>query len=386
MCLVLLDLNAAFDTVNHSILLNRLKYHFGLGGKILQWTEDYLTGCTQRVIIDNDGEGEPRAESSETTLSQGVPQGSVHGPVLFSLYTAPLGDICHRHKILFHSYADNQQTYLSFKPSVANTRETCITNLQNCIDEIRFWMRVNLLKLNDSKMEFIILGTQQQLNNVPDTTIKIGEDHINPSSSVRNLGFYQDSLMKGTSHVNKLTSNLFNVLHQISKIRSKLTKEATQIVIQALVLSKLDYCNSLLLGAPDYNIRKIQRIKNFADRIVFNRSKYDHTTPLFISLHWLPVCECIVFKIAVFMYKCTHDLGPKYLQDIVVITHGRQLWSHTNNCLPVSRSNTSMTHNASFRSMGPRIWNTLYLNIINAPSLLIFKKELKTFLYKWAYV
>ena len=245
-------------------------------------------------------------------------------------------------------------------------------------------MRVNLLKLNDSKMEFIILGTQQQLNNVPDTTIKIGEDHINPSSSVRKLGFYQDSLMKCTTHVNKLTSNLFNVLCQISKIRSKLTKEATQIVIQAL--SKLYYCNSLLLGAPDYNICKIQRIQNFAARIVFNRSKYDHMTLLFKSLHWLPVCECIVFKIAVFMYKCTHDLSPKYLQDIVVITHGRQLWSHYNNCLPVSRLNTSMTHNASFKSMGPRIWNTLPLNIINAPSLLIFKKELKTLLYKWAYV
>ena len=190
MCLVLLDLSAAFNTVNHSILLNRLKYHFGLGGKILQWIEDYLIGCTQRVIIDNDGEGEPRAESSKTTLSQGVPQGSVLGPVLFLLYTAPLGDICHRHRILFHSYADDQQTYLSFKPSVENSRETCITNLQNCIDEIRSWMRVNLLKLNDSKTEFIILGTQQQLNNVPYTTIKIGEDHINPSSSVRNLGFY----------------------------------------------------------------------------------------------------------------------------------------------------------------------------------------------------
>ena len=131
--------------------------------------------------------------------------------------------------------------------------------------------------------------------------------------------------MKGTTHVNKLSSYLFNVLHQISKIRSKLTKEATQIVIQALVLAKLDYCNSLLLGAPDYNIHKIQRIQNFASRIVFNRSKYDDTTPLFKSLHWLPACECIVFNIAVFMYKCTHDLAPKYLQNIVVITHGRQL-------------------------------------------------------------
>ena len=73
MCLVLLDLSAAFNTVNHSILLNRLKYHFGLGGKILQWIEDYLTGCTQRVIIDNDGERKSRVESLETTLSQGVP-------------------------------------------------------------------------------------------------------------------------------------------------------------------------------------------------------------------------------------------------------------------------------------------------------------------------
>ena len=282
-------------------------------------------------------------ESSETTLSQGVPQGSVLGPVLFLLYTAPLGDICHRHKIHFHSYADDQQTYLSLKPPVANSRETCITNLQNCIDEIRSWIRVNLLKLNDRKMEFIILGTQQQLNNVPETTIKIGEDHINPILKCQKPRVFIKTLSWKAPPMSTnwpQTSLMYYVRY--SKIRSKLTKEATQIVIQALVLSKLDYCNSLLLGAPDYNICKIQRIQNSAARIVFNRSKYNHTTLLFKSLHWLPVCERIVFKIALFMYKCTHDLAPKYLQDIVVITHGRHLWSHTNNCLSISRSNTSM--------------------------------------------
>ena len=176
-CLILLDLSAAFDTVNHTILLNRLKYHFGVGGTALSWIGSYLTGRTQKVVIDG-------CESEAAELTQGVPQGSVLGPVLFTLYTSPLGDICQLHHINFHSYADDQQIYLSFQPSSQSSSETCLTSLQNCIKDIRMWMKTNLLKLNDSKTEFLIVGTRQQLELAGELSIQIGNDIIRPTPFV----------------------------------------------------------------------------------------------------------------------------------------------------------------------------------------------------------
>ena len=155
MCLVLLDLSAAFDTVSHHLLLNHLKHHFGMKGKIIIWLSNYLQGCTQKLVLGDTAE---KAELELVTLEQGVPQGSVLGPVLFSLYITPLGDICRRHGILCHSYADDQQIYFSFKPVEGRDKQACIDALESCIQEICIWMRVNLLKLNDSKTEYIMVG------------------------------------------------------------------------------------------------------------------------------------------------------------------------------------------------------------------------------------
>ena len=100
-CLILLDLSAGFDVVNHQLLLNRLKYRFSFGGVILDWIESYLTERKQRVAIGD-------IQSDAVELLQGVLQGSILGPILFSLYTSPLEDICHKHNVNFHAFADDQ--------------------------------------------------------------------------------------------------------------------------------------------------------------------------------------------------------------------------------------------------------------------------------------
>ena len=127
-CLILLDLSAVFNMVNHQLLLNRLKYRFGFGGVILDWIRSYLTERKQRVAIGD-------VQSDVVELAQGVPQGSVLGPILFSLYTSPLGDICHQHNINFHAFADDQQSYFSFQP-IQNEIDEGISQLQNCISDI----------------------------------------------------------------------------------------------------------------------------------------------------------------------------------------------------------------------------------------------------------
>ena len=133
-CLILLDLSAAFDTVIHSLLLNRLRYRFGVTDMALNWIESYLKDCTQSVVLgDMDTTG---AKSEAKHLKQGVPQGSILGPTLFTLYISPLGDICRSHEVLFQSYADEQQIYLLFKPKVHKSRDICLEKLENCVSDI----------------------------------------------------------------------------------------------------------------------------------------------------------------------------------------------------------------------------------------------------------
>ena len=143
MCLVLLDLSAAFDTVSHHLLLNHLKQHVGMNGKIIIWLSNYLQGHTQKVLLDDTAE---RAELDLVTREQGVPEGSVSGPILFSLYITPLGDICRRHGIFYHSYTDDQQIYFSLKPVDEGGKQACIDELESCTHEICIWMQINLLK------------------------------------------------------------------------------------------------------------------------------------------------------------------------------------------------------------------------------------------------
>ncbi|MDF4285579.1 reverse transcriptase family protein, partial [Vibrio parahaemolyticus] len=148
--LVLLDLSAAFDTIDHLILLQGLEHFIGLKGSALSWFKSYLSDRFQFVDVSN----EP---SLRTEVCFGVPQGSVLGPILFTLYMLPLGNIIRNHSINFHCYADDTQLYLSMKPEESNQ----LTKLHNCLKDIKTWMSTNFLMLNSDKTEVIVLGPKQ---------------------------------------------------------------------------------------------------------------------------------------------------------------------------------------------------------------------------------
>ena len=378
-CLILLDLSAAFDTVNHQLLLNRLKYRFGFGGVTLDWIRSYLMDRKQRVVIGD-------VQSDVVELSQGVPQGPVLGPILFSLYTSPLGDICQHHNVNFHAFADDQQSYFSFQPT-QNEVDAGISQLQECINDIQTWMRTNLLKLNDDKTKVMLIGTRQQLTKLPEVTVKIGNESTKPAETVPNLGIYWNKTMTTTTHINRLSGQLFNTLQAINKIRHLLDNDTTKIVMWALIISKLDYCNSQYIGSTKKDLQKLQRIQNMASQIIYQKRKYDSVTPCLMDLHWLRIQERVVYKVAVLMFRCIiEDTAPVYLKNLVHHhRNSRSLRSLELINLSTTQHKLSLVQNSSFASVGPRIWNDLPLYIKTASSLTVFKKLLKTYLFSKSY-
>ena len=184
--LVLLDLSAAFDTVDHSILIKRLEQRFGITDVALNWFKSYLSDRKQVVTINGE-------TSNSQQLSCGVPQGSVLGPILFTMYTAHLGDIIRKHQIKFHLYADDTQLYISFKPRNQATAENALQRLSACISDIKVWLNMNKLKLNDDKTEVLVIGRKKQIAKVSITSLRIGSSDVNITKSARNIGVIQDS-------------------------------------------------------------------------------------------------------------------------------------------------------------------------------------------------
>ena len=368
----MLDLSAAFDTVNHSLLLDRLKSRLGVEGTALEWFRSYLTDRSQSVSI--------KGESSEKCeLATGVPQGSVLGPSLFSIYTAPLGDLIRSHGISYHFYADDTQLYVSFKPDDATH---AISILEACVKDIREWMAHNFLKLNDDKTEFLLISSKYQQHQLVDPCIRIGDQVIHAVSSVRNLGSVFDNHLTMESHVSNTCKSAFFHLHNIGIIRKYLTREVTETLIHSFVTSKLDNLNALLIGLPMNTIAKLQKVQNCSARLVTGSARSEHISPVLDKLHWLRVTERIEYKILLLVYKCLHDAAPSYLQELLTPhTPVRTLRSCDRLLLKKPKTKMISYGDRAFAAAAPTLWNNLPYEVRASQSIPVFKRNLKTYFF-----
>ena len=377
--LVMLDLSAAFDTIDHAILLQRLKESHGIEDTALKWFESYLSDRTQSVIIED-------VISNKLPLKYGVPQGSKLGPILFNTYIAPVSEVSARNNISDEKYADDQQLILSFKPNL-NTQVKAKQKMEKCIADIREFLNVNKLCNNSEKTELLIIGTPHQLKKLDISSISVDRMEIKAVDQVRNLGVIFDKNMSMEKHVNKMCRNAYFNLKNISRIRSSLDRDVTKMAVNALVSPHLDYGNGLLLGIPKKLVNKLQVAQNSAVRLIERLNRYDNISNYRKNLHWLPIPARSQFKALTMVWKALNDQAPDYNKQLLVIKEPNSINLRSNDQLRLeTQAGLSTNHdNRAFSQVIPKLWNELPEQLKSSKSLLSFKSNLKTHLFRKFY-
>ena len=234
----------------------------------------------------------------------------------------------------------------------------------SCIGDINRWMTSNLLKLNTDKTDFILLGTRQQLGKTSLKEIDISGVRVPVSTTVMCLGVLIDSELMFAAHIRRLTGRCFHQFRQLLSIRRTLKTEAGKTLVHALVITRVDYCNSIIGSTSAVHLRSLQSVLNAAARLIVKRRKYDHITDsLRDELHWLPIHYRRYYKLCILIYKCLHCSAPSYLVDQCVpisMNSARSgLRSATNRNLAYPRTNLVRYGQRGFSVIGPRTLNEL---------------------------
>ena len=241
--------------------------------------------------------------------------------------------------------------------------------------------------INDAKTVFLIIGTHQKLEETSNESTLIRDTLIKPLESVWNLGSWFNAHMQMTIHIGKICSKAFCRLYNIRQIRKFLTVQSTKTPVQALISSHLDYCNALLFGLPKYQLDCLQKVQNAAAVEIFQILKFEHITPALIDPHWLPVTFRVQFKLLLFVYKALCTQSPPYIKDLLSLKPATNyaLRSSAQSLLFVPKANCSSLGDRAFAHAASVLWNSLPLTVRTSSSLAIFKKQLKTFLFRKAF-
>ena len=249
-------------------------------------------------------------------------------------------------------------------------------------------MSQNKLKLNADKTEVLELGTPKQRAKISVPSISVNGEIVKILNiPISNLGSVFDPSMNMAAHVTKAVKSANYHLRNIGRIRKYLTAGSTKSAVISLVTSRLDYCNGLLCGMPEELICKLQRVQNNAARVVTLKKKHYHFTSVLKELHWLPVRKRIEFKIPLLAHKCLHGTAPPYLREMLKeYVPTRTLRSTSKNLLCKPRTNIKTYGDRSFSACAPKLWNQLPNNIRAAGSVAIFKRQVKTHLFKDVFI
>ena len=302
------------------------------------------------------------------------------------MYIKPLSAIIDSHSIKHHSFADDLQLQMSAPPDRISK---LLHSMQSCISDVKAWATANMLRLNDNKTELMLVTSNRtkHLHNLP-TSITIGNAQIPFKQSVKNLGFTLDCHLTMNAHVSNIVRTCYIEQRRLASIRRFLTSTATATLVSAFVLSRIDYCNSLLFGSTHDVTSHLQRIQNYAARVILRLPMSSSITIHLKSLHWLPVKVRSTYNIACLCYHCHSRTAPSYVTDMLhkkpLHTRNTRSSSYTMHLLNRPAHSKATLGDRSF-SFASSVWNSIPNDVRCAPSLSSFKSRLKTYLFRSVY-
>lgn len=369
-CLILLDFSKAFDTLNHTILCKKLIY-FGLGDIAITFFRNYLSNRRQRVCINNNF-------SDFKLVNHGVPQGSILGPLLFSIYASDFHTFLMYCSI--HQYADDTQLYFSFAFNDYLLARDKINSDLAIIVEVS---NAHGLALNESKTELLVFGKDRcKVVSDPYFEIILRNKVLTPVEVAKNLGLYLDVNLRFSTHVTKLVQKSYGKLKLLNMHREVLSSDIKLLLCDSLILSHLGYCDIVYWPALlDRDRTTLQRIQNACIKFSFNLRKFDHISERFLESKWLNLDERFKYHLACLVYKIDKYQTPEYLYLKLLRgsdTHERSTrYRHLYN-VP---KHSTVLFQRSFSYNAVKIFNKIPMNIKLLPNITSFSKQVKSWLF-----
>ena len=359
--LILCDLSKAFDSINRNILIEKL-------GKCKIdefWFKNYLSNRSQSVQIGKN-------VSSKKEVVFGVPQGSILGPLLFTIFVNDMFKVATDCDLV--QYADDSQFIFVGSP---NDIMDLKRQAEQTMKKAKLYFDSNGLKVNPQKTQVIFIGSRQNIAKVP-SDLKMDFDGvlIEPSNLVKNLGVVFDNYMTFEKHINDLRRKTMGSLLFLNHLKDKVEKDTRIMLVQSLALCSIDYCFKIWGSAGKTQIQRVQKLQNFAAKIaVGNVRKYDRATPCINELNWLKIELKYKYELCVFMYKRVNDVIPEMLMPLTPVHSITQARTRQSENFYVSMNRTNSGGRELAKSC-PRLWNTLPRDLKGAGTVTTFKRKL----------
>jgi hypothetical protein len=362
---IFIDLRKAFDTIDHKILLGKIQF-YGIRGLAFEWFKNYLTNRIQYVCIND-------TYSNSNTITCGVPQGSILGPLLFLIY---INDIVESSSILhFMLFADD--TNLSYS-------DNCINNLKVIVNseiaKLSTWFTVNKLSFNCKKSNYMLFGHKHLDDALCKNMITINSNTLERVKVVKFLGILIDDKMDWKAHISHVASKVARNIGIMYKIKNKLNLSTMIMLYNSLVYSHLLYCCIVWGSASSTSLNKLRVLQKKIIRIITGSPYRAHSNVIFSKLCILKFDDIYVTQIVTLMFKIYNRFLPPEMIEFYSMFQLRNYCSvyntrkpKTDFLIPFARTNLGRKN---FACEGPRLWNGIPESIRDLTSLCCFKKEL----------